>query len=404
MKYKLLLITVLFSVFNAFSQTTFESGYIILNNGTKTNCLIKNEDWKGSPTTFEYKLGENGDVKLGNVSNIKEFGSAESFKYLTATLPVEQSSDKVGNLTDDRNPIFKEETIFLKVLVEGNASLYYTIKNGDNRFFYKMNDGEIEQLIYKRYTTFNQEIGKNNRYKQQLITDIKCSSIDAKSLENIDYKKTSLTNLFKKYNTCLNSENIVYAKKGINSKFNLSIRPGVTFGSLTAHKSGEENIDFDNKTGFRIGLEAEYVFPFNNGKWSIFIEPTYRNYESEKEYVYVKALTFQKTTIITAKYNSIELPIGARHYMFLSQDAALFIDAAFIVDASILDSKIESSDENGYDLDVKTDIAVGLGFGFKYKNKYSLEARYHTPRKVTNYQNIYTTYNSFALIAGYNFL
>ncbi|MEH6765089.1 MAG: hypothetical protein V7655_11370 [Aequorivita antarctica] len=404
MKSKLLLLTILLSVPNLFSQTKFEAGYIILTNGTKTNCLIKNEDWKGSPATFEYKIGENDEVKLGNVSTVKEFGSSENFKYLTVTLPVEQSSDKVGDLTEDRNPIFKDETLFLKVLVEGNASLYYTTKNGENRFFYKVNDSKIEQLIYKRYTTLNQDIAKNNRYKQQLITDIQCSSIDAKALENIEYKKSSLTTLFKKYNTCQNGENIVYAKKDVKSGFNLSIRPGVTFGSLSILKAGEEKLKFDNQTGIRIGLEAEYVFPFNNGKWSIFIEPAYRNYKAEKEVIYVDFLTFQKTTLVTAEYNSIELPIGARHYMFLNQDSAFFLDAAFVIDASILDSKIESSNENSYDMDVKTDVAIGFGLGFKYKKRYSLEARYHTSRKITNYLDISTDYNSFALIAGYNFL
>lgn len=189
-----------------------------------------------------------------------------------------------------------------------------------------------------------------------------------------------------------------------NYGFNLSIRPGVTFGSASVQKAGQERIDFDNKTGFRIGLEAEYIFPFNNGKWSIFIEPTYRNYKAEKEFLYVDFITIKKTTLITAEYNSIEIPIGARYYMFLNKDSAFFINAAIIVDASILDSKIDSSDEGGYDLDIKADAAMAFGAGFKFKNKYSIEARYHTARNITNYQNITSSYQSFSLIAGYNFL
>lgn len=404
MKLKLLFAIVLLSGISVFSQTNFESGYIIKTNGQRTDCLIKNEDWKGAPTTFEYKLDENGEVKIGNISNIKEFGSAENFKYIAATLPVEQSSDKVGELTADRNPVFKEESLFLKVLVEGNASLYYTLKETDNHFFYKVKDGKMEQLIYKRYVTSNQNIGKNNRYKQQLVTDLTCSTLESKTFENIEYKTNSLISVFKKYNACENGENVVFGKKEDKSRFNLSLRPGVTFSSLSILKAGDEKIQFDTNTGIRIGLEAEYVFGFNNGKWSIFIEPTYRNYKSEKEVIYVDFLTFQKKTLITAEYNSIELPIGARYYMFANQDSAFFIDAAIVVDATVLDSKIESSDEDSYDLDVKTDVALGFGFGFKYKNKYSLEARYHTSRKISNYLNVSSSYNSFGIIAGYNFL
>jgi hypothetical protein len=404
MRFKLLLLTILATGFNAFSQTSFEPGYITFTNGTTTNCLIKNEDWKGGPRNFEYKIDENSEVKIGSVLNVKEFGSSENFKYIAATLPVEQSSDKVGNLTEDRNPIFKEESLFLKVLVEGNASLYYTLKETNNRFFYKMNDGKIEQLIYKRYITSNKEIAKNNRYKQQLATDFVCSKSQNPNFDKLEYKQSSLISSFKNYNACIGSEAVTYKNKDYEYGFNLSLRPGVTFGAASVLKAGDEKINFDSKTGFRIGLEAEYILPFNNGKWAIFIEPTYRNYNAEKEVVYVDFFTIKKTTLITVEYNSVELPIGARYYMFLNKKSALYVNAAVLIDASVLDSKIESSNEDSYDLDIKADAALAIGFGFKFKNKYSLEANYHSPRNISNYLNVSSSYQSFSLIAGYNFL
>lgn len=404
MKLRLLSIILLLSGISAISQTNYETGYMIRTNGQKVDCLIKNEDWKGSPSTFEYKIGENDEVKIGNISNIKEFGSGERFKYIVATLPVEQSSDKVGSLTEDRNPDFKEETLFLKVLVEGNASLYYTMKNGDNRFFYKIHDGEIEQLIYKRYVTNTKRIAENNRYKEQLATDFVCSTPQNLNFDKLEYKKSSLIKRFENYNSCVNTQSIVYDSKDYEYGFNLSLRPGVTFASANIHKDGEEILNFDNKTGFRIGLEAEYILPFNNGKWSIFIEPTYRNYTSEKELLYVDFNTIKKYTLVTMEYNSIELPIGGRHYMFLNKNSSFFLNAAIIVDASVFDSKINSSNEGSYDLEIKADAAMAFGGGFKFKNKYSIEARYHTARKITSYRYITSSYQSFSLIAGYNFL
>jgi len=70
----------------------------------------------------------------------------------------------------------------------------------------------------------------------------------------------------------------------------------------------------------------------------------------------------------------------------------------------MMDSKMESSNENGYDLNVKADAAFALGVGFRFKNKYSLEARYHTTRQLLNYDNVDSGYDSFAFIVGYNFL
>lgn len=388
-----------------FSQTDYEHGYIIKTNGQKIDCLIKNEDWKGAPSTFSYKLEENGAVKTGNITNITEFGSGENFKYIVASVPMEQSSDRVGKLTQDRNPVFEEETRFLKVLVEGKASLYYTLKDNENRFFYKMNDGEIQQLIYKRYVTNNKRIAENNRYKQQLATDLVCANQKNKDLDRLEYKQAKLIIQFKKYNSCTNSEAIFYEKRNFKYGFNLSIRPGVTFGSASIQKTEEEKIDFDGKMGFRIGLEAEYIFPFHNGKWSLFAEPTYRNYSAEVEKTINENFpTLSDNTLISVEYNSIELPIGGRYYMFLNEDSAFFVNLAILIDLSILDSSITSTKDSSYDLNFKTDATTAFGAGYKFKNKYTIEARYHSSRNIINYMNVTANYSSFSLIAGYNFL
>lgn len=403
MKLKLLFITVFFFSFSAISQTDFVPAYIVGTNGVRTDCFLKNEDWRGGPITFEYKLAENGEVKIGNLNNVIEFGSGQSFKYVKATLEIDQSSDKVGAISDTRNPIMKEETVFLKTLAEGKASLYYNEKENFPRYFFKLDDGKIEQLVYKRYMATSTKMGNNDLYKQQLSTSLNCTKLAENNFENLEYKKNKLINIISTYNNCENSETVLYGKTENKAAFNLTIRPGVTFSSLSIQRNGDEQLNFDNKTGFRIGLEAEYVLPFNNGKWSVFMEPTYRNYSAEKEYVYVDFNTFQKTTLISVEYNSVELPIGGRHYMFLNENAAFFLDAAAIVSVSTLDSKIDSSNEAGYDLDVYSDICVAFGFGFKYHNKYSIEARYHTPRAILDYNNISSQYKSFSLIVGYNF-
>jgi len=404
MKFKLFLLTIILSTFSAISQTNFETGYFIQTNGDKVACLIKNEDWIGSPTTFTYKLEENGETKVGSIDNVIEFGSAQSFKYIKTKVEIDQSSDNVNNLSNVRAPIMKEETLFLKTLVEGKASLYFTQRDNIARYFFSMDNGEIRQLIYKRFLVSPLKMALNERYKQQLATTLSCSSLSARNFEDLQYKTNSLVDLIKKYNNCEDSDFVVFKKNSQKGKFNLSIRPGVTFNSFSFQKEGENEIAFDSNTGIRIGLEVEYILPFNNGKWSIFAEPTYRNYKAEKEIVYVKMTTFEKVTLVTAEYNSIEFPVGARHYMFVNQNAAFFVDAAVIMDLTKLDSKMTSSDEVGYDLDIDGSLALGLGVGFRYKNKYNIEARYHTAHRLLNYWNINSDYNSFAIIAGYNFL
>src|SRR5690554_1980903 len=236
MKFKLFLLTIILSTFSAISQTNFETGYFIQTNGDKVACLIKNEDWIGSPTTFTYKLEENGETKVGSIDNVIEFGSAQSFKYIKTKVEIDQSSDNVNNLSNVRAPIMKEETLFLKTLVEGKASLYFTQRDNIARYFFSMDNGEIRQLIYKRFLVSPLKMALNERYKQQLATTLSCSSLSARNFEDLQYKTNSLVDLIKKYNNCEDSDFVVFKKNSQKGKFNLSIRPGVTFNSFSFQK------------------------------------------------------------------------------------------------------------------------------------------------------------------------
>lgn len=408
MKLKLLLPTLLLLAFNAFSQTNFESGYLILNNGTKTDCLIKNEDWVGSPQTFEYKLSEDGELKIGSISNIKEFGSGESFKYVRATVDIDQSTDVVNNLTDVRNPIMKEETLFLKTLAEGKASLYYTERENIKRYFYNLDDGEIEQLIFKRYFVTSTKIGKNERYKQQLATTLNCSNLKESTFENLEYKVSKLVSLITNYNDCENSETIVYNKKEKGHWFNLSVRPGVTFSSLKLSNPYGSDIDFGQKTNFRLGLEMEFLLPFNNDKWAFIIEPTYRSYSSEMEIQYVDLLTIDKFTTITVEHSSIAFPFGIRHYFYLNDQSKIFVNGAAVADI-IIKREVDSSNENKFDynktnesdLEGNAELGFSFGVGYKFKDKYSVEANISPNRGIFEYNLISSSYTMFSFVVGY---
>ena len=72
MKLKFTLLTLIFSS-ASFSQINFEKGYIIDKNNNKSECLIKNKDWLGNPTEFEYKLNQNSEIIIGNLNSIKDF-------------------------------------------------------------------------------------------------------------------------------------------------------------------------------------------------------------------------------------------------------------------------------------------------------------------------------------------
>lgn len=400
---KKLLFVLLASLFslNSFSQINFEKGYFINNSGGKIDCFIKNIDWKNNPTTFIYKLSENESPKTATIEIVKEFGVNNISKYSRAKVNIDRSSELAGKLSTHKTPDFNEEQLFLKILVEGKANLYYYEDGNLRKYFFYNDNSEIEQLVFKSYNVGG-TIHKNNHFRQQLLNSLKCNTISKNDLEYINYKKKELTNLFVKYNECNNSEFTEFEKKQKRVAFNLNIRPGINQSSISYYNvaTNRQKVDFDSEISFRIGIEAEIILPFNKNKWALIVEPNYQSYKSE-----IKT----ETQTITADYNSIQIPLGVRHYFFLNNDSKIFVNGSFALDFSGK-SKIErgyiTGHNNGHVFSTLYDIEKGsnvsFGIGYNHNGKYSLEFRHELAREIIkNYVYVGSEYKRVSLIFGY---
>ncbi len=381
---------------NTYSQILFENGYYVDNSGKKNNCFIKNVDWRNNPTQFEYKLSlkNNGKVHKGNIETVKEFGITNVSKYVRAKVKIDRSSENVNKLSSDRKPIFEEELLFLKVLVGGTANLYQYEDKNLKRYFYNKTTTPIQQLIYKSFLTENDKVGKNNRFKNQLWNDLNCAKLNIKMVEKLAYKKNDLIYYFSKYNECTNTNYVNFEKKQSRDLFHLNIRPGVNLSNLLIDNSlSKNNTNFESNLTFRVGIEAEFIMPFNKNKWALIIEPTYQYFKSEAE------SAFGNTTV---NYNSIEIPIGIRHYFFLNDNSKIFINSSFVFDINN-SSNIDFDTIESLEINTRNNFAVGLGY--KYNNKYSVELRYQTPRNVLgDYIFWNSEYRTFSVIFGYSIL
>lgn len=395
---------------NCYSQISFEKGYYIDNNEQKINCFIKNIDWKNNPTEFEYKLSENSEPIMATIKTAKEFGIDNVSKYIRSTVNIDKSIDNVNSrilISKEKNPVFEEEELFLKVLLEGNASLYLFEMGNSIKFFYSKDGSKIEQLMYKKYLDLEKNrVNVNKGYKQQLWNDLKCPTFKTSKVENLDYDKKELMHFFVEYNKCNNQESISFEEKEKKDLFNLNIRPGFNISSLTIENSvvNNRNFNFDNEFGYRFGLEAEIILPFNKNKWSIIIEPTYRqSYKSEKS----REASNVSGGILVSKvdYISIELPIGFRHFFYLNDGSKIFANLSCIFDIEN-NSSIEFIRNDGSkleELEIKTSYNFALGIGYKFIDRYSFELRYQTSREILgDYLNWSSDFNTVSLILGYS--
>jgi hypothetical protein len=379
---------------NVFAQNKFEKGYFINNDGEKIECFIQNDDWRSNPTYFKYKNNLDSKILTTNSTNVKEFKIGNATKYKRFTVEIDRSSKKTSHLSTKRTSVFKEETLFLKAVVEGSkASLYSYVDVDLYRYFYTTPNKTAKQLIYKLYRTSKGNLGINDLYKKQLKDNFSCSN----NTKPPSYHRNSLKYYFINFNNCeaIDTELIDYTLLGTKSKLRLKVKGGINYSKvdITPLNTSFSTITStsDYKISPRFGLEMEYLLPTNNNRWGFFIEPTYQSFEG---------VTLGQTRgLLSAPdynvdYKSIELPVGVRYYFPIKNSSDLFINGGIMLDFP-LDSTVGS-------LEVRTDTNLFLGFGYEFKNKYSIELRYNSGRNLlTNFISFDTSYTGFAFNFGY---
>jgi len=406
-KNSFLLVSILLLNIIAYSQVSFEEGYFIDNNDKRINCLIENIDWKNNPKEFTYKLTEDSNPRKETIRNVKEFGINDFSRYVRHKVMIDRSpDDPVRKLSESGQPNLKEEELFLNVLVEGEASLYMYVDQRLKRYFYNKDGSAVEPLIFKRFIRADNKVGTNSQYKQQLYNELKCPNFSIGRIDKLEYRKNQLIRFFVEYNECNGHEVENYDAKREKHIFNFSIRPGLSIGFLTIESEYNlRDFKFDAKLGYRVGVEFEYILPYNKNKWAVILEPTYQVMKGE-------TTNFEPNipgNYLTGKidYSSIELPAGIRHYFHLNEKSKLFLNASFVVDITFKSSVELLTVDNFsyYDIQIETRPNAAFGMGYKFDNKFSVEMRYQTNRELfSRYVYWRGKYNTLSFNLAYTFL
>ncbi|GGB86032.1 hypothetical protein GCM10007424_27600 [Flavobacterium suaedae] len=381
----------------ALAQTTYNQGYYIDNNNNKTECLIRSGAWQNNSEQFRYKFNENSSEEIKTIEEVKEFYISNEAKFKRFTVAIDKSSTLMNQLSESPNPEWATETIFLKVLVEGDINLYEYQDSNIKKYFFSTDTHEkAEQLMYREYKVID-GIRKNNHYRQQLYNLMK-DRINSKSrFEYISYKKNSLTKLFLEYNGD-KAKNL--SKKEFSGSLNVKITAGLVPSSLTVNNNviSYGTFDFGNKTSFRIGTEVEYIMPFNKNKWAIFLNPNYYSFNGDGS---------NSRSDFSVKYHNIELPLGIRYYFYLNTDTKFYINPIVNYTISLSSSKLEYTAINNRETILELPIGnertttFAFGTGFAYKN-FSIEGRFHIVKDILkNYNYWDSELKTFDIILGY---
>jgi len=390
----LFLILTLISI-NTIGQITFEKGYYINNDNQRIDCTIKNYDQKNNPTEIEYKTSENSELQKAKITLIKEFGITGYSKFIRAKTNIDRSSTDIARLSTKSSPEWSSEQLFLKVLVEGKASLYSFEDKWTNKYFFSVSDSNIRQLIYKEYKSADDKfLLSNNSFRQQLWTEMKCKDATINSVERIQYSESALIKYFNLYNDCNASTKKVQKVKVQKNAFHLKIASGftVTSASFLVTDQSFKNTEFNKEIDYRAAIEFEYELPFNKSKWRIVLEPSYQHYSSESE-----------NSLGNAKieYQSLEFPVGIRYYVFLDNNLNLFANALYVINSGInFNSAITFDYQGAKPIIIDTQSCLAFGIGVNYK-RLSSELRINSTRNIVGRYTYHSEYHVSSFIIGY---
>lgn len=409
MKTKILALLLLIS-FSSISQISYQKGYYIDNNNNRIEGFVKNYDWKNNPTSFEFKRNSDFKNETIDIASSKEFGVDDSVIFVKFQVEIERSSERTGTIGYKKDPVFSNETLFLKLIVNGKNKLYSYYDSGIEKFFYSTETVPTKQLVFIKFMIDRNAIRDNDEYKdlesgsvllnesykKQLWLDVRCQEDLSTEPSNVRYNMDDLSKYFISINKCngdKTQEQVFKRKKSIFSikAVTLMSKSSIDFKGLSKEGS------FPEATSFGLGAELEVLFPFSDYKWSLFLEPTFGSYSGDTTIPY--GFNNSLNQKVSVKINYIAAPIGLRYYMRLNKNSKLFLSSGLNI------KNISSG--TGIDFELYPDIHIAnitynffFSAGLKYKKIYA-ELRYYTTHNLTDESISNASFSQTSLLLKY---
>ncbi len=404
MKNKLLLCLWILTSVSAFAQLNYEKGYILKKDHQKLEGFLLHDDVYEIPSEFHFRKSLADERSTIPSAQVETVYITPNLKYERHTVAIDDSNTKTGKLSDTRISNFQQKSLLLKVLVEGKTSLLVYKKNNIKRFFIKQGT-KVTALEYKKYAIGETKIGYNRNYQKQLKDLFHCGP---QNTLKVRYRESDLIDYINQYNSCKGEQAIDYSqirlKKHTKGRLLYKVKAGVssTTLGLQVYKSNSTATTFATQ----LGVELEYLLPFNSRRFSLFLEPTYHlNAATDVKYAAGSGTIPSSGQVVkvyqtgNVSYEGIEIPVGIRHYWFLNDTSSLTLHggaAYHIPTSSTMQFTAKDAPKT-----LESKVSFFAGIGYDYHRKYNLELRFNLKRDMSHENVALANYSAIALKFGY---
>ncbi|WP_417366332.1 hypothetical protein [Flavobacterium beibuense] len=392
-----------------FSYAQDNKGYYVTNNDVRVEGYFKSDNFS-NPDNLEFKKNTSDNFDQLELQALKEYGVDGQYRMVKMAVKVDKSmSSSVRMYSNYKEPDWQKETLFLNVIVDGDASLYSCVYNGENKFFYQVKSKQIglNQLVYKKYVFNNSGVKENTAYQQDLYNNVNCEGANI-NFGSVSYTESSLKRVFETYNKCLGSDYAVYENKGA-SKLTVSFS-AFAGGSFSIFKYNGKEVagDSDSKLGVNVGTEVEFVM--SHTKLGGFARLEYTNV-SDGKLVNGVSYTNRITEVTTLDANFLNFTVGPRFYLNeLKNKKGLYFDGGVGMSFAFGDmigtqyTQVNNvpSEVLREEFSLTSTLFLSAGAGYSINEKLGIDVRYDFPKDLTDKVADYK-FSRFALNFKYTF-
>ncbi len=376
-------------------QSAYQSGYLLTNDGATREVLIRERNWSSNPTSITYREVDGKTDRVAEITDLRGFGLVgDHQKFVRAQVRVEQSADRLNQLSSRPEPTFISDTVWLRQFVEGRADLFYWANGKFERYFYRLDDGPIEPLLYRRYLVSNTRVRTDESYRATLGTVLRCEGSDMPGLDKLSYTKKSLLEYIIAFNVCTDTPQELLASRegpGVRLALWVGVETHAPRYYNTALLSRDRVIvGFETALAPRIGIEIEQGLEFTNRRWSFFSGLNYRRYRQQ---------TGMRGLDNSVDSHSLELPLGARFRVLDVARNPLYLMGSGVADLPFNDARFRRGKRSFV---MGLNFGLNVGAGVRIGKHLEIEGAYRFSRNLLyNYRTAYLLDKGFVFGIAY---
>lgn len=273
------------------SQTGFESGYVLTNQGDTLQGEVR-YNWVTKPNELTFKTID-GDNLTYHPSNLQRFKIENGDLYVSLKVKLDISPTNHEELLKIGEDLFEERSLFVKALILGSANLYQSYDQERSRYHYfienEKSNGPLELLGGKRAvsntdvpTSSNDTRAFKNqdKYKGQLAYLLgDCQEIVSSIQSMTSLTQNSITSITEKYNRCGDNISSYRRSKSLKrSRLRIGILAGVQSLDVDFASYPERTASLVNNLGLKFLLDIN-----DRKNLNLALTAFHRNYKFSKE-------------------------------------------------------------------------------------------------------------------------